>query len=98
MTNLDIVDGIDCLQVLQHASGKQKYLYVRTNTSSWMIGPDNNGGRYSSWIRSASAGSGCPASPANKNNERGKRTSWQYYDYTGKWRNAEIVITCATHC
>ena len=98
MTNIDIVDGIDCLQVLQHASGKQKYLTVRTYTSSWMIGPDIDWGWYSWWIRSASAGSGCPASPVNKNNDRYKRTSWEYVGDKYDWHNAEIVITCATHC
>ena len=93
-----MLTGIDCLQVLQHASGKQKYLSVRTQMSHWMIGSDIDG-RWDGWIRSASAGSGCPASPANKNNERDKETSWQYNaDGKYNWRNAEIVITCATHC
>merc|ERR1712130_761045 len=85
--------------VLQHASGKQKYLYVHTDyTSSWMISTDIDGIGGSCWIRSASAGSGCPASPANKNNDSFKRTSWLYCAGKGDWHNAEIVITCATHC
>ena len=99
MANLDIVDGIDCLQVLQHASGKQKYLSVRTyyTGSRWMIGSDIDGWWGSCWLRSASAGSGCPASPVNKNNDRYKRTSWEYVGDKYDWHNAEIVITCATH-
>ena len=97
MTNIDIVNGIDCLQVLQHASGKKKYLSVSTYLSSWMIGPDIDAGRDSCCMRSASAGTGCPASPANKNNDRLKETSWKYNDGKGEWHNAEIVITCATH-
>ena len=97
LTNIDIVDSIDCLQVLQHESGAEKYLTVPIRSTSWGIGPDIDG-KGSCWIKSASAGTGCPASPANKNSDRSKETSWQYKDGKEKWHNAEIVITCATHC
>ena len=64
MTNTDIVNGIDCLQVLQQVDGEKKYLTVATGTVTWGIRPtiDEN----ASWIQSASAGESFPASPANK--------------------------------
>ena len=52
LTNIDIVDGIDCLQVLQHVDGSEIYLVVPTGKTCWVIG---------STIASASAGGRCPA-------------------------------------
>ena len=94
MTNIDIVNGIDCLQVLQHADGKKKYLTVRTDTSTWGIGPtiDETGG----WIFSASAGDSCPASPANKKSDRFQMTSWLWWDGKG-WQAGDIRVKCKTH-
>ena len=96
LTNIDIVDGIDCLQVLQHADGSKKFLRVATDTSSWSLGPtiDESGG----WIQSGSAGVGCPASAVNKKSDRFKQKSWEYYD--GKALNfvaGDIRVTCITH-
>ena len=96
LTNIDIVDGIDCLQVLQHADGSEKYLTVPTDGTCWEIGSTNamqsNGG----WIFSASAGDGCPASSANKKSDRNQRTSWRYYD--GKaWLPGDVRVKCFSH-
>ena len=93
-TNIDIVNSIDCLQVLQHADGYEQYLTVPTGTTSWRIGPtiDERGG----WIKSASAGGGCPASSANKDSVRYQRTSWRYYD--GKaWLPGDVRVKCFSH-
>ena len=69
LTNIGIVDGIDCLQVLQHADGSEKYLTVRTGTTSWIISDTiDEISRYQinfrggNWIVSASAGDCCAAS------------------------------------
>ena len=93
-TNIDIVNGIDCLQVLQHADGKKKYLTVRTGATSWGIGSTIN--ESGCWIQSASAGDSCPASPANKKSDRMQQTSWQWFD--GKaWHVGDIRVKCKTH-
>ena len=94
LINIDIVDGIDCLQVLQHADGSEKYLTVRTGRVGWGIGPtiDESG----SWINSSSAGDCCAASVANSKNDRLQTTSWRYYD--GKaWVDGDIRVKCITH-
>ena len=96
LTNIDIVDGIDCLQVLQHADGSEKFLRVPTytNTSHWSISDDIDG--KSCWIESPSAGVGCPASAANKKSDRLQKKSWLYHD--GKaWVEGDIRVTCITH-
>ena len=94
LTNIDIVDGIDCLQVLQHADGSEKFLRVPTGGVKWSLGSTIDG--RGCWIDSASAGDGCPASAANKKSDRVNRTSWDYYD--GKaWVNADIRVVCMTH-
>ena len=92
LTNIDIVDDIDCLQVLQHADGSEKFL--RVGTSCWSLGPTIN--ESGGWIGSASAGVGCPASAANKKSDRMQKKSWMYYD--GKaWVEGDIRVTCITH-
>ena len=70
LTNIDIVDGIDCLQVLQHADGSEKYLTVRTGSSTWRISDDID--EKVGWIYSASAGDCCAASAANTKSEKEK--------------------------
>ena len=93
-TNIDNVDGIDCLQVLQHADGSEKFLRVPTGDSVWSIGPtiDEN----SCWIQSGSAKDCCPASAVNKKSDRFKQKSWEYYD--GKaFVEGDIRVTCITH-
>ena len=94
LTNIDIVDGIDCLQVLQHADGLKKYLTVRTGTSSWKIG--NTIDAWGIWIKStAGAGGGCPPSSSNENSDtdRNQGTSWSYWD--GKaYQAADIRVKC----
>ena len=92
LTNIDIVDDIDCLQVLQHSSGSDIYLRVGGgNEWTWALGPTIDESRES--IRSASAGGTCPAQPSNAVNE--KVTSWRFYD--NGWKNADIRFTCITH-
>ena len=94
MTNIDIVNGIDCLQVLQHADGKKKYLTVNTGFTSWRISDDIN--EDGAWIESASAGDSCPASPANKKSDRYQQTRWKWSD--GKaWQEGDIRVKCKTH-
>ena len=96
LTNIDIVDGIDCLQVLQHADGSKKYLTVRTGKTSWTIGStiDEEGG----WIESSSAGDSCPASVASSKSDRLQRTSWRYGVGDGKaWVDGDIRVKCITH-
>ena len=78
LTNIDIVDGIDCLQVLQHSSGSEKYLTVRTGGANWAIGPDIDEKR--SWIKSASAGGVCPAQVSNSCSDKTGVKSWRYAD------------------
>ena len=100
LTNIDIVDGIDCLQVLQHADGSKKFLRVPTGTSSWSISDDIDGS--DCWIGSGSAGVGCPASAANKKSDRFQKKSWEYYDetitnYDKAWVEGGIRVTCITH-
>ena len=94
MTNVDIVNDIDCLQLLQHSSGSELYLRVRTGGTTWVISDiiDEKGG----WIRSASAGSSCPAHSENAFSERFGFKSWQYYD-NGDWHDGDIKLTCSTH-
>ena len=93
LTNIDIVDGIDCLQVLQHSSGSHKYLKVATSKTVWRIGPDIDG--EGSWIISASAGGICPAQASNSLNVIDGDKSWQYYDYG--WEEGIINVKCLTH-
>ena len=94
MTNVDIVNDIDCLRLFQHSSGSERYLRVATGDTAWMIGStiDGSGG----WITSASAGVGCPASAANKKSDRFQLKSWRYHD--GKaFVEGDIRVTCITH-
>ena len=93
MTNVDIVNDIDCLQLLQHSSGSELYLRVRTGATSWMICSiiDESGG----WIRSASAGSSCPAHSENAIRERLGWKSWRYHD--NGWHEGDIKFICSTH-
>ena len=100
MTNVDIVNDIDCLQLLQHSDGSELYLQVPTGRTSWRI--DNTidgwaGWKISSrWIQSASAGSSCPAHSENAFSERFGWKSWQYADDVG-WHDGDIKLTCSTH-
>ena len=95
LTNIDIVDGIDCLQVLQHADGSEKYLTVRTGWNIWIIG-DTIDGLDCGSINSASAGDCCPASAANRKSDRMQLKSWSYWD--GKaWVECDIRVKCVTH-
>ena len=90
LTNIDIVDGIDCLQVLQHSSGSNKYLTVNTGKTSWRIGDDIDG--KGGWIASASAGGICPAQPSNSLSVRDGDRSWKYVD--GPWKEEIINVKC----
>ena len=94
MTNVDIVIDIDCLQLLQHSSGSERYLRVATDGTQWGISPTIDEPR--GWIRSASAGSSCPAHSENAFSERLGFKSWQYYD-NGDWHDGDIKLTCSTH-
>ena len=93
LTNIDIVDGIDCLQVLQHSSGSDKYLKVATGKTVWRIGPDIDG--EGSWIISASAGGICPAQASNSLSDRTGVKSWKYAD--NGWKEGVINVKCLTH-
>ena len=87
--NIDINNDFDFLQLLQHASGSNLYLYVATGTSNWTIGDTIDG--TSGWIQSASAGTVSPASPSNSVSKRDGLTSWQYAD-DGKWHDGDIRV------
>ena len=91
LTNIDIVDGIDCLQVLQHSSGSEQYLTVKTGTSNWGISPDIDGG--GSWIKSGSAGGICPAQASNSLSVRDGDKSWLYAD-NGVLKEGIINVKC----
>ena len=80
--------------MLQHADGGEKYLTVGTGTTSWRISStiDEKG----AWIQSASAGDSCPASPANKNNDRFQETSWMW-SVEKAWKAGDIRVKCMTH-
>ena len=99
MTNVDIVNDIDCLQLLQHSSGSELYLRVATDGTQWGIGPtiDEPG----CWISSASAGSSCPAHSENAFSERFGQKSWVYADNGDNgdwhWPEGDIKLTCSTH-
>jgi len=75
--------------LLQHASGSDLYLSVRTGGTNWMISSTIDGD--SGWIRSASAGTVSPASPSNSVSKRDGLTSWQYAD-DGKWHDGDIRV------
>ena len=94
LTNIDIVDGIDCLQVLQHSSGSEKYLRVLTGGTNWIIGDaiDGKGG----WISSVSAGGVCPAQASNSRSDRLGVKSWRYSD-NGVEKEGIINVKCLTH-
>ena len=92
--NIDIVNGIDCLQVLQHASGSKIYLRVATGTTNWGISSTING--KGAWIVSGSAGGSCPAQSSNSVSERRGFKRWQYPD-NGKAVEGNIVVKCITH-
>ena len=94
MTNVDIVNDIDCLQLLQHSSDPDIYLRVTAGGSAWLISNTIDGP--SGWIESASAGSSCPAHSENAFSERFGRKSWRYYD-NGDWHDGDIKLTCSTH-
>ena len=93
-TNIDIVDGIDSLQVLQHADGSEKYIRVATGKTSWTISDiiDASG----CWIAAASGGDCCPASSSNKKSDRLQKKSWEYHNGEA-WVDADIRVTCMTH-
>ena len=93
LTNIDIVDGIDCLQVLQHSSGSERYLRVATDSTNWGISDDIND--EGSWIISASAGGVCPAQASNSRSDRLGVKSWQYAD--NGWKEGIINVKCLTH-
>ena len=69
------------VQVLQHESQANTFLYVRTGDSKWMIGPIMGG--TSGWIRSSSAGTTCPADAGGH---------WQFHDGK-KWQDGKITVT-----
>ena len=96
LTNIDIVDGIDCLQVLQHSSGTGKYLRVNTGSTNWSIGPDIDG--EAAWIASASAGGICPAQASNSHSDRYGDKSWKYAD-GNVWKEGicDINVNCLSH-
>ena len=89
LTSIDINHDFDLLQLLQHASGSDIYLSVRTNGTNWLIGDTING--KSGFIKSASAGTVSPASPSNSVNKRLGQTSWQYGDANG-WHDGDIRV------
>ena len=97
MTNVDIVNDIDCLQLLQHSSGSERYLRVATTgESDWAI--DSTIDEFGGWIRSASAGSSCPAHSENSLSESFGDKSWQYYDDDKDGLvEGNIKLTCSTH-
>ena len=95
MTNVDIVNDIDCLQLLQHSSGSELYLRVTTGWNIWTIGSTIDGSSGWCWITSASAGSSCPAHSENAFSERLGRKSWMYADKG--WHDGDIKLTCSTH-
>ena len=89
LTSIDINNDFDFLQLLQHASGSNLYLRVRTGKTTWGIGSTIDGkGRK---IQSASAGTVSPASPSNSVSKRDGLTSWQYAD-DGKWHDGDIRV------
>ena len=92
-TNIDNVDGIDCLQVLQHESGTDRYLTVTTGKTGWGIGSDIEG--ESGWIHAASAGGICPAQASNSLSDRTGVKSWKYAD--NGWKEGIIHVKCLTH-
>ena len=94
LTNIDIVDGIDCLQVLQHSSGSDKYLRVATGLTNWRISSTIDGER--AWIISASAGGICPAQASNSLSDKRGVKSWEYAD-NGVWKEGIINVKCLTH-
>ena len=93
LTNIDIVDGIDCLQVLQHSSGSDKYLRVATGKVAWAISDDIDG--TGGWIHSASAGGICPAQASNSRSDKTGVKSWRYYG--DGWKEGIINVKCLTH-
>ena len=93
LTNIDIVDGIDCLQVLQHSSGSDKYLRVATGKVAWAISDDIDG--KSCWIISGSAGGLCPAQASNSYSDKTGVKSWRYSD--NGWKEGIINVKCLTH-
>ena len=93
LTNIDIVDGIDCLQVLQHSSGSEQYLTVTTGMSCWRIGPDIDG--EGCWIASGSAGGFCSAQASNSRSDRDGVKSWRYAD--NGFKEGVINVKCLTH-
>ena len=112
LTNIDIVDGIDCLQVLQHSSGSNKYLTVANNgqdhQSNWGISSTIDG--WGVCIESAFAGGFCPAQASNSLSDRVDfeisnvegRDSAKIWRYKSGWRFScwleDIVnVKCLTH-
>ena len=93
LINIDIIDVIDCLQVLQHSSGSDKYLRVMTGTTTWRMGPDID--RRGGSIQSASAGGICPAQASNSRSEKTGVKSWRYSD--NGWKEGIINVKCLTH-
>ena len=97
ISTIDFVNVVNWLQVLQNTSSKEeRYLRVRTGSTSWGISDDIDG--KGCFIRSGSAGGLCPADPNTGINKGRGRTSWQYVD-AGKdeWVNGNIKLSCSTH-
>ena len=94
LTNIDVVDGIDCLQVLQHSSGSDHYLRVATGKYVWLISDDIDGNL--AWIQSASAGGICPAQASNSHSDRTGVKSWRYAE-NGVLKEGIINVKCLTH-
>ena len=86
------LNGIDCLQVLQHADGSESYLTVRATHSKWAIGPHIDSDE-NLWIQSASAGGISPVQESNSRSEK----SWFYSDHGGSWVEGIINVKCLTH-
>ena len=90
-------DDFVCLQLLQHASGSERYLRVSTNETTWAISDNiDDGGE--SWILSGPAGGVCPA----QKSKSGKGwTSWQNVDADKdgwvEWADWVIKLTPSTH-
>ena len=94
LTNIDIVDGIDCLQALQHADASQTYLTVRTGKTTWGISDDIDG--KGAWIQSAAAGGMCAADVKNSRRDRDNVKSWRYAA-DNVWKEGIINVKCLIH-
>ena len=71
--------------------GGDHHLYVRPGETFWSIAEELHG-HYIIYLRGGLANTTCPAHPSSSLDQEVKPTNWEYYDDSGGWLKAELLL------